>query len=157
MAAPELLKRCELFKGFTDTGLQIIGAVAAERQFPKGTPLFVEGMIGESLFILVDGRIRLTAKGPSGEEVALGELGAGASLGELSLLQQSHRMCTATASSPVKALELRYAEFQKLLAQKPQACLKLLMAITGQFGRRVAENRESFQQLLSRPGASPKG
>jgi len=128
MAVLDAFKACPLFKGFTDTGLQILAGIASERNFPKGVPLFVESMLGDSMLIIGDGRVRLTAKTPSGEEAPLGELGPGGYLGELSLIVQGQRMCTATAQSAVSAVEIRHADFQKLLAQKPQACLKLAIS-----------------------------
>jgi CRP/FNR family cyclic AMP-dependent transcriptional regulator len=146
----DALKACPLFRGFTDTGLQIIAGISTERAFPKGVPLFVENMVGDSVLIISDGRVRLSSRAPNGEEVGLGELGPGDYLGELSLIQQGQRMCTATATGQVTAVEIRHADFQKLLAQKPQACLKLLMGIVSLFGQKLVENRESFKALLAR-------
>ncbi len=48
-------------------------------------------------------------------------------------------------------MELRSADFQRLMTQKPQACLKLLMAIVSQFGARLQANREAFRALIPRP------
>src|SRR5262249_22204128 len=127
MTSVASLKACPLFKGFTQTGLQIIAAIAGERVFPKGVPLFVENMVGDSWLIIAGGKGRLTAKSRTGQEVAVGELGPGDCLGELSLIQEGQRMCTATAMLEVTAVEIRRADFQKLLVQKPQACVKLLM------------------------------
>jgi hypothetical protein len=59
-------------------------------------------------------------------------------------------MCTATAVNPVLAVEIRHADFQKLLGQKPQACVKLLMGIISTFGQKVMDNRENFKALLER-------
>ena len=150
MNAVATLKSCPLFKDFTDTGLQIVAAICAERTFPQGVPLFVESMMADALLIVAEGKVRISSKSTRGEDVALGELGPGDYLGELSLLQQGQRMCTATALSPIKALEVRHADFQKLLAQKPQACLKLLMGIVTQFGQKVVDNRDALKTLLSK-------
>src|SRR3954451_15991805 len=148
---PDALKSCSLFKDFTDTGLQILSGIATERNYPKGVPLFVENMVADSMLILTAGRVKLTARGAAGEEVTLGsELNPGDVLGELALIQPSQRMCTATASTGVTAIELRHADFQRLLAQKPQACLKLLMAIVGAFGQKVQDSRGMLKQLLSK-------
>jgi CRP/FNR family transcriptional regulator, cyclic AMP receptor protein len=148
---PDALKSCALFKDFTDTGLQIIASIATERNYPKGVPLFVENMVADSMLIVTAGRVKLTARGTSGEEVVLGtELNPGDVLGELSLIQPSQRMCTAIASTGVTAIELRHGDFQRLLAQKPQACLKLLMAIVGTFGQKIQDSRGTLKQLLSR-------
>jgi CRP-like cAMP-binding protein len=141
------LKACPLFKDFTETGLTILLGIAQEKSFPKGSPLFVESMVGDSMFIVVTGQVRLTTK-KNNQEIALGELGGGDALGELSLIQQGQRLCTATALTPVSALELRAGDFQKLMAQKPQACIKLLMAVVSSFAQRVSENREVFKAVL---------
>lgn len=146
----DALRACALFKGFTDTGLQIIAGIATERMFPKGVPLFVENMVADSMFVLVDGKVKVSAKNEKGEEGALGELASGDFLGELSLIHPGQRMCSATATSQVTAVEVRQADFQKLLAQKPQACLKLLMGICTAFAQKVAENRDAFRALLPR-------
>jgi CRP/FNR family cyclic AMP-dependent transcriptional regulator len=131
--------------------LQILAGIATERNYPKGVPLFVENMVADSLLIITVGRVKLTARGTAGEEIILGtELNPGDVLGELSLIHPSQRMCTATASTGVTAIELRHADFQRLLAQKPQACLKLLMAIVGAFGQKVQDSRSALKLLLSK-------
>jgi CRP-like cAMP-binding protein len=150
MASVAALKGCALFNGFTQTGLQIIAAIASDRVFPKGVPLFVENMVGDSLLIVSRGKVRLTAKNRSGQEVTVGELGPGDCLGELSLIQEGQRMCTATAMLEVTAVEIRRADFQKLLGQKPQACVKLLMGIVALFGKKVSDSREAFKSLLTK-------
>jgi CRP-like cAMP-binding protein len=150
MAAIDVFKSCALFKGFTDTGLQILASVATERLYPQGVPLFVENMLGDSLLVISAGKVRLTSKNKAGEEVSIGELGPGDYLGELALIQQAQRMCTATAAAQVSVVELRHADFQKLLAQKPQACLKLLMNVVSLFGQKIQDNRETFKALLQK-------
>ena len=149
MSVVESLKACALFRGFTDTGIQIIAGIATERAFPKGVPLFVENMVGDSLLILADGRVRLSTKSGN-DDINLGEAGPGDYLGELSLIQQGQRMCTATAMEKVLAIEIRHADFQKLLAQKPQACIKLLMGVVSLFGQKMVDSRETLRAMLVR-------
>ena len=60
------------------------------------------------------------------------------------------RSCTARAATQVKVFEIRQGDFHKLMALKPQACMKLLMAIVTQFGQKVADNREALKSLLVR-------
>jgi CRP-like cAMP-binding protein len=142
------LKASPLFAGFTDTGLSILAGITAPHNYPQGTPLFVENMMSDSLLIIVEGRVTLSAKNKVGTEVTLGEIGAGDYLGELSLITPGQRMCTATATTPVRALEIRQADFQKLLTLKPQACVKLLMGIVARFGKKVADNKDALRSLL---------
>ena len=136
MPPQDALRACALFKGFTETGLQILAGIAVERSYPRGAPLFVENMVAESLFIIAEGRVGITVHNGAAD-LPLGELQRGDSLGELALVQQGQR--------------LRSVDFQRLMTQKPQACLKLLMAIVSQFGARLQANREAFRALLPRP------
>jgi CRP-like cAMP-binding protein len=148
------LKACPLFKDFTPTGLRIFAGIAVPRAFPKGSSLFTEGKPGDSLFVLSEGTVRLSARGPGGEEVSLGEVGAGEPLGELALVQKGERLCSATAVTDVSALELRHADFQKLLGQKPQACVKLLLGIISVFGQKTRDNSERLKTLLAKASAA---
>jgi CRP-like cAMP-binding protein len=150
MAAAEKLKSSALFKGFTDTGIQILAGIAVERAFPGGSPIFVENQVADSMLIVSAGRVRLTARGAGGEEHLLGEAGPGEALGQLSLIDPGQRMCSATAWTNVQALELRSSDFQRLMAQKPQACVKLLMNIVSDFGKRLGDNREALRSLMGR-------
>jgi CRP-like cAMP-binding protein len=149
MAPLEVLKACPLLKSFTDTGLQIVASIATERIFPKGAPLFAENMVADSMFVVASGTVGLSCKGTNGSETQVGELGPGDVAGELALLHPGIRLCTATARSSVLALELRHADFQKLLAQKPQACLKLALALVAHFSEKTMENRELLKKLTA--------
>lgn len=154
LAPADALRACPLFKDFSPTGIAIFASVAVPRAFPKGSVLFTEGKPGDSLLIVGEGSVRLSAKNASGEEVSLGEVGGGEPLGELALVQKGERLCSATAATDVSALEIRYETFQKLLAQKPQACIKLLMAIVSHFGTKARENREMLKSLVGKASAA---
>jgi CRP/FNR family transcriptional regulator, cyclic AMP receptor protein len=150
MIATDALKACPLFKGFTDTGLRILAGIAKPRAFPKGARLFAEDASGESLLIIEEGTVRLSARNAAGEELPLGEVGAGEPLGELTLVKPGPRLCSATALTDVRALEIRHADFQALMTQKPQACIKLLMGVINHFGQKVRDNREPLRSLVGK-------
>lgn len=149
MDAATVLRNSPLFQGFTETGIGILSGICTPRTYPAGTPLFVEQMVSDSLLIVGEGRVALSTKTDKGD-LPLGELGPGDWLGELSLIATGQRMCTATAATPVAAFEIRQADFQKLVASKPQACMKLLMAICTHLGQKVIANREALRTLVSR-------
>lgn len=149
MTAVEALQRSSLFRDFTETGLRIFAAVAREKSLPAGSPLFVENMIGESLFVVVSGTVKITRRGPDGErELAI--LGPGEHLGALAVLARSIRLVSAVAATPCQVLELARADFVRLQPDKPQACLKLAVAVATDLATRMAENREAFRELPAR-------
>lgn len=144
-----VLQRCALFKDFTETGLRIFAAIAVERSLPAGAPLFVEATAGESLFILRQGSVRLTRKGEHGEQ-QLAVVGPGEHLGALALLARSTRLISAVAATDCEVVELTQRDFTLLQPQKPQACLKLALAIAADVAARVAENHELVRELSPR-------
>jgi CRP/FNR family transcriptional regulator, cyclic AMP receptor protein len=152
VTALEVLQRSVLFKDFSETGLRIFAEIAQQKAVPAGTPLFVENMVGESLFIVLSGTVRVTQRTAEGErELAL--LGAGEHLGAIALLGKGVRLVSATAATPCEVLEITHRDYFRKAAEKPAACLKLALAIAADLAARVAENRELLRGLPScRPG-----
>ena len=145
----EILKSAELFKNFTDTGLQILGTITQDKQIPEGAPLFVEDMIGDGLYVVATGKLQLRAKGPGGHEIDLTELGPVESIGEAALLRSGPRLCSAIAVSASRVLEISRRDLAMLQRTKPQACLKLMMGVVDLLGERMRASRDDFRQFLA--------
>jgi CRP-like cAMP-binding protein len=151
MTVIEALQKSTLFREFSETGLKIFAAIATEKSIPAGAPLFAENMVGESMFIVKSGSVRITSH-DSGHDRALAILGAGEHLGELALLARSVRLVSAVAETPCELVEISQRDFYRLQPQKPQACLKLALAIAADLARKMAEGRDALRTL-----AEPKG
>ncbi|MFO0728115.1 MAG: cyclic nucleotide-binding domain-containing protein [Myxococcota bacterium] len=150
-ADPEVLKALQaaaLFKNFTDTGLQLIASVAQEKSLPAGTPLFVEAMLGEAMYVIAAGSVRLTVRGPDGREQRLLSLGPGDSLGEASLLRVGPRLCSAFAEDAVTVIEISRRDIAQLQKTRPQACLKLLMGVVEVLGTRTKDADPDLKRFL---------
>jgi CRP-like cAMP-binding protein len=142
-----------LFADFTDTGKHIFAGIAAARTIAAGTPLFQENQAGESLFLVVAGTVRLTQHRAEGGEREVGLAGPGEALGELAVLAPGVRLLTAVAQTDCQVLEIGQKDFTALAPQKPQACLKLAIAIASRLARRVAESRDLLRDALARSGS----
>jgi len=151
MTNVQALQASALFREFTDTGLRIFAEIAHPKLIPAGSPIFVENMVGESIFIVKSGTVRLTQRTAEGErELAL--LGPGEHLGELGVLAKSVRLVTAVAATPCEVLEISHREFFKKATEKPAACLKLALAIAADLAQRVGESRDLLRDLARRGG-----
>jgi CRP/FNR family cyclic AMP-dependent transcriptional regulator len=151
MTVIEALQKSTLFREFSETGLKIFAAIATEKSIPAGAPLFAENMVGESMFIVKSGSVRILSR-DSGNDRALAILGAGEHLGELALLARSVRLVSAVAETPCELVEISQRDFYRLQPQKPQACLKLALAIAADLARKMADGRDALRTL-----AEPKG
>jgi CRP/FNR family cyclic AMP-dependent transcriptional regulator len=109
-------------------------------------------MVGESLFIVKSGTVKLTQKTAEGER-ELAVVGAGEHLGELALLAKSVRLVSAVAATPCEVLEITQRDFVRIQPQKPQACLKLALAIAHDVARKAADSRDALREMAARkPG-----
>jgi CRP-like cAMP-binding protein len=143
-----LLRAAPLFKGFTDTGLQIISAIGQLKTVPPSTPLFVENMIGESLFVFGTGRVELAVRGPGSEDRVLCEVVGPDSIGEASILRPGPRQCSATAATPIAVVEIHRRDVAALQRSKPQACLKLMMGVADVVGERLRASETDMKAFL---------
>jgi CRP-like cAMP-binding protein len=148
MSQMEALKACPLFRDFTDTGLLVISKLIRERNIQAGTPIFVENMVAESLFLVKSGVVGLSVQSNDGRQVTLQKLVPGDTFGELSLLIGGQRMVTATAKTDCGLLEIPRQDFARLQKQKPQACLKLMINIVRHFGDKLSAAREHIKPLI---------
>lgn len=148
MTVIEALQRSSLFKDFSETGLKIFASIVIEKTVRAGSPIFVENMLGDSLLIVKSGTVRLLHRDGAAER-ELGTMGAGDHLGELALLAKSVRLVSAVAATDCEVLEIAQRDFYRLQPQKPQACLKLALAIAADLGRRIDENRDALRQMVA--------
>ena len=146
MTTEEALRKSSLFRDFSETGLKIFAAIATEKTIPAGAPLFAENMVGESMFIVKSGTVRIVAKDGAGER-ALATVGPGEHLGELALLARSVRLVSAIADTPCELVEIAQRDYYRLQPQKPQACLKLALAIAADLARKMADGRDALRYL----------
>ncbi len=157
MTVVEALQKAPLFREFTETGLKIFAAIAAEKTVPAGSPIFVENMVGESMFVVKSGSVRITQRTADGEK-ELATAGPGDHLGELALLGTGVRLVSAVAATTCEVVEITQRDFLRLQPQKPQACLKLAVAIAQDLAQRVADSRDLLRELPgagARPAATP--
>jgi len=150
MTLVEALQSCSLFREFSETGLNIFAAIATEKSVPAGTPIFAENMVGDAMFIVKSGTVRITSRG--GGDASLATLGPGEHLGELALLARSVRLVSAVAETPCELVEITQRDYYRLQPQKPQACLKLALAIASDLARKLADGREPLRSLVGARG-----
>lgn len=149
MTAWEALRSAPLFKDFSDGALGAFAEIALEKLVPAGSPIFLEDTVGDSLFVVAAGSVRLVLKGPAGER-ELGVLGPGDHLGELGLLARTVRLVSAVATSDCRVLELSRRDFFRKAQEKPVTCLKLAALVAGELARRAGESRGALRELAAR-------
>ena len=119
-----------LFVGFSKKHLQRLAAEADELTFDKREVIVEEGMLGETLFVVLSGKGKVSRNGKKVGEVLPGDF-----FGELSALDGGPRTATIAAETPMRVLRLFRHTLVSLLRDEPRLTLKLLDGIV----RRIRE------------------
>jgi CRP-like cAMP-binding protein len=145
----EALRHCPVLADFSEVGIQILAAVVRERFFANAQSLQDQGELPRDagVLFLALGRVRCEVRDAEGRTLGLGTLAPGDHLGGLRLFQSAPSPLSAVAEGDVTALLLDQPAFERLRKQKPQAAMKLLFALSGDFGRRLAESAPLFGQF----------
>ncbi|MFN7982798.1 MAG: cyclic nucleotide-binding domain-containing protein, partial [Vicinamibacterales bacterium] len=110
------LGRVELFADFTDADRLQLATRCREHLFGAGERIVKQGDPGQSMFVVLDGQVRIILE-PSGQEVAT--TSAGGFFGEMSMLTGDPRTATVRAIGDATLLEIDAARFRELAVQRP--------------------------------------
>jgi CRP-like cAMP-binding protein len=120
------LKGTDFFRELGGEYLLHIAKVAVECDFAEGEAVFKEGDFDRSLFIVVEGAVRIEVHG---EEVNV--LGPGSCFGEMALLEGKARSATAVAVEATHALKVEHDEFFELITERPEIAKGVMAVLSG--------------------------
>lgn len=138
-------ERIPLFCGLSQGEYETILGSAQERSFPIERTIFSEGDPDRAVFVLVSGRVKMTQRSASGEEILLRIKGSGEVLGALGFASGRKHALTARALEPCRVLAWEVAAFEGLVAQFPGLRHNALYTLAQ--GLKAIEQR--FLQLAS--------
>jgi CRP-like cAMP-binding protein len=127
----DVLRQAPLLSGLPDDDWAALAGRLAEIPVPRGGVVFCEGDAGDSLYVVVDGKVKITRAAADGRENLLAVLGPGDLLGELSLFDSLPRTATATALTDASLARLGATDFHTYLAERPSVAPALLTVLAG--------------------------
>jgi len=150
MKEHELIADATIFRGLDDGQLRRIAERGTLRGFSEGEVVVEEGTPGESIFVLVEGRLQVTMEldRPS-ENVPVNLLAPGDVLGEFALVSDHQRSATARAIRDSRLFELETEAFRELAGEDPLLGYRVLDN-TGRIlvGRLIKTTRELRASLM---------
>ena len=168
----------------SDADLAAMGPHGIARAYPKNAVIVNEGDTTDSLYIVLEGRVKAFVADDRGHEVVLSTQGPGEYFGEM-VLDAGPRSASIMTLEPSRFLVVPYARFRDFVAENPAFALSLIeklisrvrsltssvksLALMDVYGRvarlllELAENRDGAlvigerltqQEIASRVGAS---
>jgi anti-anti-sigma factor len=129
-----------VFSFFESREIEILRPYLHKQIFAAGELVFREGDQGDSLFVIVKGRVRLMLRdGVKGEivEQHLSTLCPGTTLGEMALLDRNPRSADAFAESELVCFELDRSALERLQNDYPAVAFKLLTGVSAEISARL--------------------
>jgi len=120
----DLLAQVPLFEGLSRRHLKQIAEHADEISFRERETIVEAGEPGGSFFVIVEGEVRVVRG-----DRTIARAGPGEFFGEISLLDGGPRTASVIAETPVVAIRLFKASFDKLVREEPRVAGKILAVV----------------------------
>ncbi|MFP3941568.1 MAG: cyclic nucleotide-binding domain-containing protein [Thermoanaerobaculia bacterium] len=127
-------------QGLSRSELMTLATFSGERRFDEGAYLFQEGDEGTEMYVVLEGRARISKHIPGAGEEALAILDRGDFFGEMSLIDGEPRSADARAhEGPLTVLVLDEPTVQEVLSMDSQASLEFLQLLCRLIAHRLRE------------------
>jgi CRP/FNR family cyclic AMP-dependent transcriptional regulator len=148
----EALSKVELFRGLAVRGLERVASIASEESHAAGHMLFREGDPGDKLYVIVEGKTRISRRVPGMGEEALAVLGPGSSFGEMALIDEVPRSADAIIHERSKLLVLSKEALQDLMFLDKELAYEVLWNTVRILSRRLRETNDkmTFMSISSK-------
>jgi CRP/FNR family cyclic AMP-dependent transcriptional regulator len=144
LPALKVLRRVPLFAELAEADLEALAALARERRYPKGSVIVFSGELGDALYVIARGRVKVVLLDEDGREVILAILGVGEHFGELSLIDGQPRSAHVIALDDTRLVVLRREDFRRRVEESPS----LAWALLNELSRRLRRADQKIGALV---------
>ena len=141
--------KVDLFRerGLSAAEMKLLATFSSEERFSEGSMIFREGEKGDKLYIVLDGRVRISKFIPGVGEEALTVLDRGDFFGEMALIDDKPRSADAKAhEQDATVLSIDRATLNEILSMDPHASLQFLNLLCRMISRRLREINDKIVQ-----------
>ncbi len=137
------LERSRVFHGVPRDEIEKYAHLFHEHDYKPKEIVFSEGDLGDAIYLLKTGHVRLYRATEDGKELTLAILGPGDVFGELALFAESHRQTFAEALDDAHICAASVEDFARLMGNRPQ----LTMMVATEMARRRQETETRIAGL----------
>src|SRR3974390_882674 len=130
-----------LFCNLTEAGIKSLAAITSSASYPKGATLFVEGQPARGVFILCNGRVKLSTSSADGKTLILRIAEPGEVLGLPATVTGTCYELTADVIEPAQANFISRSEFLNFLKENGEAALRVAQQLGETYHAAVSEMR----------------
>ena len=140
----EVLSKAGLFQGVAIEAAEALASSLNEADYQRGDSVFVEGEEGDTLYIVLAGKIKIGRKAADGRENMLSVMGPSDMFGELSLFDPGPRTATATVVTDARLASLSHSSLRPWITDRPEIAEQLLRVLA----RRLRRTNDALADLI---------
>ena len=130
-----ILKSISLFSELDESNLKEIVKVGVRQFYKKDNMILIEEEVGSTMFIILDGRVKISRISEEGREVILSILSEGDFFGEMSILDGQTRSANVVTLQDSEILVIHRQDFLRMLHDYPQIAINLLKELAHRLRR----------------------
>lgn len=120
--ALEQLGAAPLMRGLPPADLERAATIWQSRVYPADAVLMSQDTPGETLYLVLEGAIKIYVLAPDGGEVVLGLRGVNETIGEVALIDNGQRSATVSTLESCRLLWTPRADFVAMMREIPTLC-----------------------------------
>ncbi|MGQ3048112.1 MAG: Crp/Fnr family transcriptional regulator [Niveispirillum sp.] len=124
-----LLRRNSLFAVLDDTEMEAMLEFAKVRRAAAEERIFAKGDPGDSLYVILRGRVAVQTESDEAKVMLLNILDTGSLFGEIAMLDGGERTATVVAQEATELLRIDRRDFMPFLLQRPDLCVRLMTVL----------------------------
>lgn len=141
------LATINLFEGIDPRGLREIAAIASEESHRLGEIIFKEGDTGGALYMILEGKVRISREVSGMGEEALAVLGAGDAFGEMALIDDFPRSADVRVHERCRLLVISKEALEDLLFLNRDLAYEILWNFVKILSSRLRETNDKMTFL----------
>lgn len=137
------IARAPLFAALPVSAIEDLATRVTIRVVSSGSAVIAQDEPGDTMFVIMSGRVRVAMSGEGGREVTLSVLRSGDSFGEMSLFDHGPRSAHCVAAEQTTVLALSREDLMRHIQSHPRTALNLV----SEMARRLRRADETIAQL----------
>jgi CRP-like cAMP-binding protein len=140
----EVLAKAGLFQGVATEAVEALASALSYADYARGDTVFTEGEQGDTLYIVLSGKVKVGRKAADGRENMLSVMGPSDMFGELSLFDPGPRTATASVITDARLASLAHASLRPWITDRPEIAEQLLRVLA----RRLRRTNDALADLI---------
>jgi CRP/FNR family cyclic AMP-dependent transcriptional regulator len=125
----QAIKAVPFFTQLNDKEVDVIRALAVEKSYPKNAVVLTEGEMGDALYMVESGRVKVFIGDEDGREIILKIMGPGHFFGEMAMIDQQPRSASVTTLDSSTFLILSHQAFEQCVERAPRIANMVLRVL----------------------------